>query len=61
METNPKSPTLVWITRKSIIPLQMSLVLSAKVRRNLPQNERLWQTLDIDNVFMLTIGCGDSR
>ena len=29
----------------------MPLVLSAKVRRNLSQNERLCQTLDIANVF----------
>ena len=29
----------------------MSLVLSAKVRRNSSQNEQLWQTLNISNVL----------
>ena len=30
----------------------MSPVLSAKVRRNSSQNEELWDTLDIGNVFL---------
>jgi hypothetical protein len=29
----------------------MFLVLSAKVKKNLSQNERLWQTQDMNNVF----------
>ena len=37
------------------MPWHMALVLSAKARRNLSQNERLWQTLDIGNVFGPTI------
>ena len=34
----------------------MSLVLNAKVRRNLSQDEWLWQTLEVGNVFGPTFG-----
>ena len=44
------------ITRESIVPWHMSLVSSAKVRRNSSQNERLQHTLDISNVLMPTLG-----
>ena len=34
----------------------MSLLLSAKVKRNSSQNEQLWKILDIGNVFGPTTG-----
>ena len=38
------------------MPWHMSLVLTAKVRRNLSQNEQLWQTPEIGNVLGPTFG-----
>ena len=39
----------------------MSLVLSAKVRRNSSQNEQLWQTLNICSVLEQTVGFINSQ
>ena len=36
------------------MPWHMALVLSAKLRRDLSQNEPLWQIQDIGNVFGLS-------
>ena len=41
--------------------LHMSPILSAKVRRNLPQNEQLWQPLDTSNVFVPTFSFKNSQ
>ena len=39
----------------------MSLIFSATARRNSSQNGRLWQTLDIANMFKPTFGFKDSQ
>jgi hypothetical protein len=39
----------------------MFMVLCAKIRRISSQNEQLWQTLDIGNVFGPTFGFKNSK
>ena len=48
-------------TRESIVPWHMSLVMSAKVRRSLSQNEHLWHTINIGNVFEPTSSLKNSQ
>jgi hypothetical protein len=43
------------------VPRHMSPVLSAKMRRNSSQNEQLWHTLHIGNVFGPTFDFENSQ
>ena len=60
METNNKSPTSIMVSPRIDSAMTHVPTLSAKVRRNSSQNEQLWQTLDIDNVFGPNLGFKNS-
>ena len=56
METNPKSLTLVMVSKELIVPLTHVPDLECYIEEEFVSKLALWQSLDIGNAFGPTVG-----